>query len=169
MDLENRLSFKLKEYFSEKLKFLVFIKTFSSQILIIVTKEDKVYEFETVLKTLLEINKNINIFVESKIINELCFKEVVDFKNGWHHIIARTYDGKVYCWGYNGDGVLGNGKEDKEIYKPELNRYLSDKNVIDICCGERHTLVLTNCGEVYAWGYNFDGQIGNGMSGRNVN
>jgi alpha-tubulin suppressor-like RCC1 family protein len=61
-------------------------------------------------------------------------------------------------------GVLGNGKIDWQIYKPELNEYLSDKQNIDICCGENHSLVLTNSGEVYAWGGNVDGQIGNGRN-----
>jgi alpha-tubulin suppressor-like RCC1 family protein len=39
--------------------------------------------------------------------------------------MARTIDGKVYCWIFNQDGVLGNGIEDKNIYKPEINEYLS--------------------------------------------
>jgi alpha-tubulin suppressor-like RCC1 family protein len=31
-------------------------------------------------------------------------------------------------------------------------------------CGAEHSLVLTNCGEVYAWGRNISGQIGNGCN-----
>jgi hypothetical protein len=95
-------------------------------------------------------------------VNELCFKNIIDFKNGWHHVIARTIEGNIYCWGRE---YLGNGKSDHyNVNKPELNKYLSDEQVIDICCGEYHTLVLTNSGEVYAWGQNKSGQIGNGMS-----
>ncbi len=87
--------------------------------------------------------------------NELCFKNIIDFKNGWYHVIARTIEGNVYCWGCNVWGVLGNENIDhNNVNKPELNEYLSDEQVIDICCGEYHTLVLTNSGEVYAWGEN---------------
>jgi alpha-tubulin suppressor-like RCC1 family protein len=88
-----------------------------------VTKEDKVYEFKRNLKTLLEFNKNNNSFIESNILNELCFKEIIDFKNSLFHVIARIIDAKVYCWGWNRDRVLGNGKNDysKKEYRPELN------------------------------------------------
>jgi alpha-tubulin suppressor-like RCC1 family protein len=41
----------------------------------------------------------------------------------------------------------------------ELNEYLNDYFIIDIRCGIQHTLVLTNNGEVFAWSYNFLGQI----------
>ncbi len=95
-----------------------------------------------------------------KIFSELCYKKVIDFKNTDFHTIERTIDGKVYCWGKN-LGVLGNGRNDCINYRPELNEYLSDKYIIDICCGHWHSLVLTNNGEVYAWGANEFGQIGN--------
>jgi alpha-tubulin suppressor-like RCC1 family protein len=45
-----------------------------------------------------------------------------------------------------------------------LSEYLSDKYIIDICCGFSHSFVLTNSGEVYASGLNKRGQIGNGSS-----
>ncbi len=51
------------------------------------------------------------------------------------------------------------------IYKPELNKHLSDRKIIDICC---HSLVLTIDGEVYAWGWNYSGQVGNRSSGAKV-
>ncbi len=60
----------------------------------------------------------------------------------------------------NRNGVLGNDN------KPELNKYLSDKYIIDICCGSHHSLALTDSGEVYAWGRNYDGQVGNGRGGK---
>jgi RCC1 and BTB domain-containing protein len=128
--------------------------------MIIVTKEDKVLEFERNLKTLVEFNKNNDSFIESKIVNELCLKQIIDFKSSSYHEIARTIDDKVYCWGYNSEGVLGNGKKVNEVYKPQLNEYLSNKQIIDICCGESHSLALTSSGEVYAWGWNNWGQIG---------
>jgi hypothetical protein len=57
MDLENRVSFKLNEYFNEKIKFFyIYELTFVKVVIIIVTKEDKVYEFERNLETLLELD-----------------------------------------------------------------------------------------------------------------
>ncbi len=39
---------------------------------------------------------------------------------------------------------------------------MSDKNIVDIKCGAYHSLTLTTSGEVYAWGWNDSGLIGNG-------
>ncbi len=73
-----------------------------------------------------------------------------------------TYDQKVYCFGNNSYGRLGNGVEEDRDFEPELNHYLSDKNIVDMKCGAYHSLVLTARGEVYAWGWNDSGLIGNG-------
>jgi hypothetical protein len=95
-----------------------------------------------------EINKKLNA------------KEICDFKNSSHHVIARSIDGKIYCWGSNYQGRLGNGGEDKYLYKPKLNEYLKAEKIIDICCGEEHSLALTSHGTVYSWGGNSFGQVG---------
>ncbi len=72
--------------------------------------------------------------------------------------------GKVYCWAFNYWGYLGIGSQDENYNKPILNQYLNNEFVIDISCGANHSLVLTNCGEVYAWGGNGWGQIVNSCS-----
>ncbi len=56
--------------------------------------------------------------------------------------------------------LLGIGSEDERYPKPILNQYLNNEFVIDISCGDSHSIVLTNCCEVYAWGWNRSGQIG---------
>ncbi len=101
---------------------------------------------------------------EIQIVKELCDKQIIDFANGFYHCIARNSRGKVYCWGYNEFGYLGIGSEDESFHKPILNQYLNNEFVTDISCGDSHSLVLTNCGEVYAWGWNKFGQIGNGCN-----
>jgi hypothetical protein len=151
MDLEI-VSNKLSNYFGDNIK-LVFV---SQTIIIIVTKDDIVYEFDNNLETFLVFNNNCNIesYIESKILNELCYKRVIDFKNNITDVIARNNDGQLYFWKYW-----------KSIYsekKLSLTQYLSDKHIIHICCGFSHSLVLTNSGEVYAWGENGFGQVGNG-------
>jgi RCC1 and BTB domain-containing protein len=39
---------------------------------------------------------------------------------------------------------------------------LSNYHVIDIACGESHTIALTNKGEIYTWGGGQLGQLGHG-------
>jgi alpha-tubulin suppressor-like RCC1 family protein len=129
---------------------------------LIVTNDDKVFAFGSNWRGVLGFGNDDKVN-ELTINEELSHKQIIDFKNSSYHVIARTIDGKVYCWGYNDWGALGNGKNDWKIFKPELNKYLSDKQIIDVCCGDCHSLVLTNSGEVYAWGWNGWGLIGNGI------
>jgi len=141
---KNKFSVKLNEYFNNNIK-LSFVSNICE---IIVTNDDKVYEFErnglkTILYSVLYIsndNEKIESIIEDSIVKELCDKKIIDFKNSYNHVIARTSDGKVYCWGYNERGCLGNGKNDNKTYKPELNQYLSKEQIIDFCCGACHTI-----------------------------
>jgi alpha-tubulin suppressor-like RCC1 family protein len=158
---------KLNNKFRNEIKIIFFYKESN---LFIITNDDKVFVFgnndygDLGFGNLSYGNNNKTKLTLNE---ELSYKQFIDFKHSLYHITARTIDGEVYCWGCNENGVLGNGKNDSLIYKPELNQYLIDKQIIDICCGSRHTLVLTDCGEVYAWGYNEFGQIGNERRGRN--
>jgi alpha-tubulin suppressor-like RCC1 family protein len=130
----------------------------------IITNDDKVYAVGSNVNGVLGFGHE-NSVNELTINEELSHKRIVDFNNGLRHTIARNSDGKVYCWGRNVCGILGNGRNDLVISKPELNQYLNGKHIIDICCGAGHSLVLTIDDDVYAWGRNDDGQIGNGKSG----
>jgi hypothetical protein len=164
MQDNNELIKKSGEHFKDNINFLFIAK----ENLIIVTKDDKVYQFDEQLnKTYSSIAYSSDEYVvkqliERSIIEELCDKNVVDIKSGKKHTIARTSDGKVYIWGLNDCGVLGNGFNDNKIYRPQLNEYLNDLYINDMSCGAKHTLVLTSSGNIYGWGWNKFGQIGYG-------
>jgi alpha-tubulin suppressor-like RCC1 family protein len=135
---------------------------------LIVANDDKVFAFGSNDYGVLGFG-NCDEVNELTINEKLCQKQIIDFKNSSCHVIARTINGKIYCWGFNFRGVLGNGKKVDEVYKPQLNEYLSDIQIIDICCGGWHSLALTNSGQVYAWGGNDCGQIGKRTNGFNSN
>jgi hypothetical protein len=161
---------KLKVEFINEIKFLYvyedfFIENVNKYNVFVITNNDKVFASGINKFGVLGFGHNYEK-KEFTINDDLSGKQIIDFKNSLYHAIARTIDGKVYCWGYNEWGLLGNGRADKLIYKPELNEILSNKQIIDICCGKAHTLVLTNYGNVYAWGLNSCGQIGNGTNNR---
>jgi alpha-tubulin suppressor-like RCC1 family protein len=130
---------------------------------LIVTKDDKTYAFGRNYSGQLGFGHD-KVVNEIQIVEELCDQQIIDFAIGKFHCIARNSSGKVFCWGYNIRGLLGIGSKDESYHKPILNQYLNNEFVIDISCGELHSLVLTNCGEVYAWGGNHRGQIGNGCN-----
>jgi alpha-tubulin suppressor-like RCC1 family protein len=151
---------ELNDEFKQRVKILYVFQDFPNYNVLIVTKDDKTYAFGKNSNNQLGFGHNRAVS-EIQIVKELCDQQIIDFANGFYHCIARNSSGKVYCWGYNEYGYLGIGLKDYSSYKPKLNPYLNNEFVIDISCGAEHSLVLTNCGEVYAWGANDFGQIGN--------
>jgi E3 ubiquitin-protein ligase HERC4 len=158
---------KLDDEFKQRVKILYVFEDYKYDIkgynVLIVTKDDKTYA--SGINTFNQLGFGHNRVVnEIQIVEELCDQQIIDFANGFHHCIARNSSGKVYVWGFNECGYLGTGSQDNKYRKPILNQYLNNEFIIDISCGTRHSLVLTNCGEVYAWGSNRSGQIGNGCN-----
>jgi alpha-tubulin suppressor-like RCC1 family protein len=43
--------------------------------------------------------------------------------------------------------------------------YFKDIFIVDVCCGTHHCLAISKNGDVFGWGENRCGQIGNGKSG----
>jgi alpha-tubulin suppressor-like RCC1 family protein len=136
----------VKDYWTEKKNVLI------------VTKTDEVYAFGGNVSGVLGLGHN-NVVPKPTIVNELCDKNIFEFKSGWCHCMAHTFDGKIYSFGMNFLGHLGIGKKDDDFHKPQLINDLNDMK-IDMCCGNSHSLVLTNLGEVYAWGSNYFRQLG---------
>ena len=78
---------------------------------------------------------------------------------GDDHSMALTRDGKVYAWGRNEAGQLGDGTRENRstpVAVPGL------EDVISISAGCGYSLALTRDGQVFAWGSNEGGQLGNG-------
>ena len=75
-------------------------------------------------------------------------------------------DGKVYTWGENYDGELGNGKTDSTIVPICISdiegNELKGKNIVDIVKSGFFKVALDDNGKVYTWGSNVGGQLGNG-------
>jgi alpha-tubulin suppressor-like RCC1 family protein len=165
---------KLKPEFKQRVKILYIFENYKwndkevkwdikGYNVLIVTKNDKTYAFGVNSFAQLGFGHN-RVVNEIQIVEELCDQQIIDFANGLNHCIARNSSGKVYCWGWNKWGLLGIGSQDESFHKPILSQYLNNEFVIDISCGGFHSLVLTNCGEMYAWGYNYHGQVGNGCN-----
>jgi alpha-tubulin suppressor-like RCC1 family protein len=150
---------KLKPEFKQTVKILYVFENYDyferpkGYNVLIVTKDDKTFAFGGNSYNQLGFGHG-KVVNEIQIVEELCDQQIIDFANGLFHCIARNSSGKVYCSGYNRWGVLGIGSQDESYHRPTLNQYLNNEFVVDISCGLDHSLVLTNCGEVYAWGWN---------------
>ncbi len=79
------------------------------------------------------------------------------------HSLAVTSTGGVLAWGYNGDGELGDGSKTNSNV-PVKVKLPSGTKVIAVAAGGYYSLALTSTGAVLAWGYNADGELGDGAT-----
>ena len=95
---------------------------------------------------------------------EMLGKTIVDIEAGNSTSLALCSDGSLFAWGANNLGQLGNGTTTNSSVPKEVDRTgaLAGKQVIAISAGGSHQLVLTDGGELFAWGSNAFGQLGNG-------
>ena len=85
---------------------------------------------------------------------------------GDNHSMALTRDGKVFAWGANGHGRLGDGTREDRLTPVAVQGL---EGVISISAGWNHSMALTRDGKVFAWGYNGFGQLGDGTRGLDEN
>ena len=67
------------------------------------------------------------------------------------HFDSQEKKGELLVFGDNGEGQLGM-QEAESVLIPKL--LLTNKEIKQICCGEQHSLFLTQQGEVWSFGYN---------------
>ena len=80
-------------------------------------------------------------------------------------VYALDTDGKVYRWGYNNVGQLGDNSTTNNLYAKQIDQvYFDNEPVVYITCGggTSYTSVyaITNTGRLFVWGYNAYGQLG---------
>jgi hypothetical protein len=89
-------------------------------------------------------------------------KRVVACSCGDTHTLCVTSDGLLYSFGRNSNGQLGNGRTDDNT-TPAVVEALQGQKVIAVSCGAEHSVVATETGQVYAWGWGRYGNVGDGQ------
>src|SRR5690606_39736769 len=82
---------------------------------------------------------------------------------GAAHTCAHGSDDKLYCWGYNSSGQLGDGTT-TERWTPVAVQAPEGVTLSGVVAGEAHTCADGSDGKVYCWGLNFFGQLGDGTN-----
>lgn len=111
--------------------------------------------------------------------------DVVAVAGGTFHSLALKSDGTLWAWGNNDVGQLGNGESGSGVVSntPVQVEDPSDPtgfftDVVAVAAGSNHSLAIKSDGTddgsaddgiVYAWGFNSEGQLGDGTSGSPTN
>ncbi|XP_017066913.1 probable E3 ubiquitin-protein ligase HERC2 [Drosophila eugracilis] len=84
---------------------------------------------------------------------------VVKVECGSQFSVALTKSGAVYTWGKGDFHRLGHGSVD-HVRRPKKVAALQGKKIISIATGSLHCVACSDSGEVYTWGDNDEGQLG---------
>lgn len=76
------------------------------------------------------------------------------------HTCAVTKDGKVWCWGNNGFGQLGDGTSGSTMNRTLPFEVGTVGVSVSVSAGGGHTCAVTKGGSVWCWGANANGQVG---------
>lgn len=82
------------------------------------------------------------------------------------HAVGLSSDGKIYAWGLNGGGQLGNGGgfPTKIPVATKMDGVLAGVTITALAAGGTHTAALGSDDRVYTWGANSSGQLGDGTA-----
>lgn len=93
---------------------------------------------------------------------------IVQISTGGGFFLALDEEGDVWSWGGGRDGVLGTGDESRQMIPVNITTMIGSPfasvEIIQISAGRNHSLALDTDGNVWAWGYNWSGQLGTGES-----
>lgn len=82
---------------------------------------------------------------------------------GYQHSCALASDGNVWCWGVNEAGQLGDGSatdRDAPVRVAGTRRFKRLATAVT----SSHTCAIATDGAAWCWGFNADGQLGNGST-----
>jgi len=82
---------------------------------------------------------------------------------GSRHTVSLSNDGKCFTWGLSKNGRLGHGHipfSDDMVSSPKLVDmfFRQEISITAVACGSAHTLLVSNTGELFAFGWSCYGQ-----------
>jgi alpha-tubulin suppressor-like RCC1 family protein len=85
---------------------------------------------------------------------------------GYGHSLALTHLGHVWAWGLDGGGELGTGPTGERVTPTPVRLFAPGSGVTAtaIAASSEDSVALTSTGQVYAWGFNGEGQLGTGTT-----
>jgi alpha-tubulin suppressor-like RCC1 family protein len=91
------------------------------------------------------------------------FEDWANVSVGGSHTCGVRSNGKLYCWGGDSSGEVGDGADDTPDTTP--HRIGTFEDWANVSAGYSHTCGVRKNGKLYCWGGNFYGQVGDGGTG----
>jgi alpha-tubulin suppressor-like RCC1 family protein len=91
---------------------------------------------------------------------------IAQIVTGQNHTCALSTTGAAYCWGNNTQRQLGDGTNTTRWTPGPVDQFgaLAGVTVADLAIGYRHTCARSTTGAAYCWGFNSQGQLGDGST-----
>jgi uncharacterized delta-60 repeat protein len=109
-------------------------------------------------------NRNLPVAVATS--GALAGKTVVAIASGPFHNLALCSDGTAVAWGNNLHGQLGDGTKSASSVPVAvaMTGALAGKTLVAVAAGSYHSFALCSDGTLAAWGYNDEGELGDGTT-----
>jgi alpha-tubulin suppressor-like RCC1 family protein len=91
------------------------------------------------------------------------YGRAVQMAIGQEHGLLINEAGECWAWGSNNFGQLGDGTTTNR-FNNDMTQVAGGHTFVAIAAGARYSLGITDNGDMYAWGYNSYGNLGNGTS-----
>lgn len=107
-------------------------------------------------------NRSTPVAVSTSLVfQSISASKTAAFSNTPGFSCALTPAGSALCWGYNGDGELGNGSTTNRTTPGSISGGITFSG---LDAGGQHACGWTSSGATYCWGLNNDGQLGDGTA-----
>ncbi|KAI9257299.1 regulator of chromosome condensation 1/beta-lactamase-inhibitor protein II [Phascolomyces articulosus] len=117
------------------------------------------------------LTKNGHVYMTGDIVKSTQFhrplwlqdQKWIDVACGWSFTLVVSDQGRVYGFGTGRSGELGNNASANNktlTTATDLVTIDLDTKIVSVACGWRHAIALDEQGQVYGWGWNRHGQLG---------
>jgi len=96
--------------------------------------------------------------VQIRTLNETKVKGVFAARR---HSVVLDSEGQVFSFGSGEDGKLGHGNELDQLVPKQITA-IRNCRVVNVSCGAHHTLLVTDSGRLFSFGFAACGQLGHG-------
>lgn len=129
----------------------------------LVTENGDVYTWGDGRNSQLGQSEKKSLLMIPTVVEKLTSVHVVQVACGQHHTLALTDTGDMFSWGCAKFGQTGHDKRGVTLHPERIAEFAPARTafkIVEIACGNRHSLALSKKGEVLSWGCDVHGQIG---------